>query len=75
MIAKKLPIMKRILVTAAYVGTNTPKIPDTLRRTFFNSIFAKVMKQYDESAVVQFFGLFNMFAVDGCSLNRDSLEI
>ena len=75
LIAKKLPITKRILVMAANVETNTPKISDTLRQTFFNSIFAKVMKQYDESAVVQFFGLFNMLTVDGCSLKRDSLDI
>ena len=25
------------------------------------------MREYDESAVVQFFGLFNMLTVEGCS--------
>ena len=49
------------------VLTNAIKILDTERRTFSNSIFVKMMKQFDEIAAVQFLGVFNMLAVEGCS--------
>ena len=45
----------------------TTKVWNTLRRTFYNSILAKVMKTYDMSALVQFLGMFNMLTVEGCS--------
>ena len=41
----------------------------SLRRTFPKEIHSKVMKKYKESAVVQFFWLFNMLTVEGCSEN------
>ena len=34
---------------------------------FSDSILPKVMKQDDEGAAMQFFGLFNMLTVEGCS--------
>ena len=46
---------------------NAIKILDTERRTFSNSIIVKMMKQFDEIAAVQFLGVFNMLAVEGCS--------
>ena len=52
------------------VLTNTPAISDTLRWIFSNSIFAKVMKKYDGSAMVQIFRLFNTFIVARCSETR-----
>ena len=55
------------MTSAANMLTNTPRISDTLRQTFFNSLFAKVMKQYHGSAVVQFFRLFIMLTVARCS--------
>ena len=43
--------------SAVNVLTNTPRISDTLRRIFSDSIFAKVKKQYDGSALVQVYRL------------------
>ena len=45
------------------VLTNTHRISEPLTLTFSNTIFAKVIKQYDGSAVVHFFRLFNMLTV------------
>ena len=50
--------------------TNTPRISDTLRRIFSNSVFAIVMKQYDHSALVHFFRPFNILTVKRCSETR-----
>ena len=38
----------------------------SLRPTFSNAVSTKVMKQYDESAVVQLVALFSMLTVEGC---------
>ena len=48
------------MTSAHKVLTNTPGFPDTLRQTFSKTAFAKVMKQYDGSALVTIFRLFNM---------------
>ena len=50
--------------------TSTPKVSCILRQIFSNSIFAKMMKQYDGSAVAQFFRLYNMLTVARCSEAR-----
>ena len=55
---------------AVNILINTPIISDTLRWSASISIFAKVMKQYDGSAVMQFFRLFNMLVVAQCSETR-----
>ena len=39
----------------------------SLRRKFSNAVSDEVMKQYHESAAVQFFRLFNMLTVESCS--------
>ena len=57
------------------VLANAIKILDTERRTFSNSIIVKMMKQFDEIAAVQFLGVFNMLAVEGCSETERSLAI
>ena len=64
--SKFLLLRREYLLSAVNVLTNTLRVSDKLRRTFPNTIFAKVMKQYDESAVVQFFRLFNMLTVAQC---------
>ena len=53
--------------SAVNVLISTARIGDQLRRTFSNSIFVKVMKKNDGSAVVQFFRLLNMLTVGRCS--------
>ena len=58
------------MTSAHKVLTNTPRFSDTLRRIFSYSIFAKVMKHYDGSTVVQVFRLFNMLTVASCSETR-----
>ena len=67
----KVFLVGRDYMTSAHkVLTNTPRFSDTLRRIFSYSIFAKVMKNYDGSTVVQVFRLFNMLTVASCSETR-----
>ena len=63
-------LRREYLPSAINLLTNTSRISDTLRRTFSNSLFAKVMKQYDRSDVVQIFRLFYMLTVARCSETR-----
>ena len=63
-------LRREYLSSAVSVLTNTPNISDTVRRIISNSIFAKVMKKYDGSAVVQVFRLFNILTVARCSEAR-----
>ena len=60
----KFSLLRReYLSSLVNVIANTPRISDTLRRTFSNSIFAKVIKVYDGSAVLQVFWLFMMLTL------------
>ena len=56
-------LRREYLLSAVNAITNTPRISDTLRRTFSKTTFEKGMKQYDGSVEVQFFRLFNMFTL------------
>ena len=60
-------VRREYLSLAVNVLTNTHRSPNTLKRLLPNSVFAKVMKQYDRSALVNFFRLFNMLTVERCS--------
>ena len=65
---RKFFLFPREYLSSAVNGlTNTPRISNTLRATFINSIFAKVMKQYDGSSLLQFFRLVNILTVARCS--------
>ena len=63
-------IRGQYLSSAVHLLTKTPRILDPLRWTFSNSIFSKVMKQFDVTAVVQVFRLFNLLTVARCSKTR-----
>ena len=56
-------LRREYLLAAVNAITNTPRISDTLRRTFSKTTFEKGMKQYDGSAGVHFCRLFNMFTL------------
>ena len=61
-------LRREYLSSAVSVLTNTPKISDITKKDIFRLNFSDSdEKQYDEIAVVKFFGLFNMLIVRGCS--------
>ena len=61
-------LRREYLSSAVSVLTNTPKISDITQKDIFRLNFSDSdEKQYDEIAVVKFFGLFNMLIVRGCS--------
>ena len=63
-------LRREYLSSAVNVLSNSPKISDILRWTFSNAISTKVMKQYDESALVKPLRRFKMLTVKGCSQRR-----
>ena len=61
-------LRREYLSSAVSVLTNTPKISDITKKDIFRlNLSDSDEKQYDEIAVVKFFGLFNMLIVRGCS--------
>ena len=63
-------LWREYLSSAVIVVANTTRISDTLRWTFSNPESAKLMKQYDGSAVVLSSRLLNMLTVARCSETR-----